>query len=85
MFIDHMAPFIDQTAIFIDLTCLYRAGFWAGHPVRNAGGGRSGPVGVGWGRERRGGPRNVRNSGSTGSIGGVGCALNIDRRAIFID
>ena len=90
MCVDQMAKFIDHTAMFIDLTCIFRAGFWAGHPVRNARWGRSGSVGrgrsgsVGDGNAG-GGPRNVRNSGLTGSIGGVGCALNIDRRAIFID
>ena len=84
-----MTQFIDQTAIFIDLTCIYRAGFWAGHPVRNVRWGRSGLVGVGRGRSGTGTPgggrRNVRNSGSTGIVGGVGCALNMDRRAIFMD
>ena len=55
-------------------------GCWLG-PV-GAGRGRSGPVGDG---NAGGGPRNVRNSGSAGTVGSVGCAQNMDRRAIFID
>ena len=59
MCIDQMAKFIDHTAMFIDLTCIFRAGFWAGHPVRNARWGRSGPVGVGRGRSGTGTPGGV--------------------------
>ena len=64
-----MTQFIDQTAIFIDLTCIYRAGFWAGHPVRNVRWGRSGLVGVGRGRSGTGTPG-----------GGVGTCVIPDRQ-----
>ena len=82
MFIDQTAYFMDQTDIFMDLTCRFLGGppglEWLLGPV-GAGRGRSGLVGAG------GGPRNVRNSGSTGNVGGVGCSLFIDQTAIFID